>query len=56
MLGRLSCRTPYSLGCRRLTGIFGVSRWNDFSTVRNPTPLIRAFVFSESPTEGGLAF
>ena len=52
MLGPLRCRTPYSLGCRRTAGIFEVSRWNDFSTARNSMLLIRAFVFSESPTLG----
>ena len=47
---RIDVKAPYSLGCRRLAGILGVSPWNGFCPLQNPTRLIRAFVFSESPT------
>ena len=43
----------HSLGSRTNCGILGVSLWNDFCPHLNPTPLIRLFVFSESPTVSG---
>ena len=43
---------PYSLASGMCRGILGVSPWNDFCPRQNPMPLIRPFVFSESPTVG----
>ena len=40
----------HSLGSRTNCGILGVPPWNDFCPRQNPTPLIKLFVFSESPT------
>ena len=42
----------YLLGSGTDCGISGVSPWNGFYPCQNPTRLIRAFVFSESPTVG----
>ena len=42
----------YLLGSGTDCGVLGVSPWNDFCPRQNPTPLIRAFVFSEPPTLG----